>query len=424
MHHGDLRCVSASPKFAAKQKKLMPRSFLALQGTASPFFCRLANVLRERRHSVRRINFCGGDLIYGGADKSLNYQGATADLPNWYQDLVKGGDYTDVVMFGDCREIHRHMHPVSERFGLQVHVFEEGYVRPHWLTMEKHGVNGRSLLPRDPSWYREHRSLTPSGPAGEATGYNLFERTYHDIRYRAANTLFSMQFPHYRSHRPRNGFVEYSGLAARVLRERRYHRDAEVVTRDLLDVGHRYYLFPLQLNSDAQIVVHSPFDGIRDAIEKVMSSFAQHAPSDAWLVIKNHPLDTGLIEYRKFADQIAGQFDIADRLRFIDAGHLPTLLDHAQGVVVVNSTVGLSAIHHRRPLISLGTAIYDMPGMTWQGSLDDFWQHAEPPDMHLYQCFLDYVIHHTQINGDFYTRTGIEMAVAGTVKRLEAATHA
>ncbi|MGN9493279.1 capsular polysaccharide export protein, LipB/KpsS family, partial [Escherichia coli] len=116
----------------------------------------------------------------------------------------------------------------------------------------------------------------------------------------------------------------------------------------------------------------------------------------------------------------AKELGIDDRLRFIDAGHLPTLLDNSRGVIVVNSTVGLSALHHKRPLIALGTAIYSMPGLTWQGSLDDFWTQAEPPDMHLYQAFLDYVMHHTQINGDFYTRTGIEMAVAGTVARLEA----
>jgi capsular polysaccharide export protein len=87
--------------------------------------------------------------------------------------------------------------------------------------------------------------------------------------------------------------------------------------------------------------------------------------------------------------------------------------------VVVNSTVGLSALHHRRPLIALGTAIYDMPGLTWQGGLDAFWREAGPPDGVLYQAFLDYVMHHTQINGDFYTRTGIEMAVAGAVERLD-----
>lgn len=39
--------------------------------------------------------------------------------------------------------------------------------------------------------------------------------------------------------------------------------------------------------------------------------------------------------------------------------------------------------------------------------------------MHLYRAFLDYVMHHTQINGDFYTKSGIEMAVAGVVARVE-----
>ncbi|MCW3541936.1 capsular polysaccharide biosynthesis protein [Burkholderia cenocepacia] len=112
------------------------------------------------------------------------------------------------------------------------------------------------------------------------------------------------------------------------------------------------------------------------------------------------------------------------RTSTIDAGHLPTLLENACGVVVVNSTVGLSALHHCRPLVALGRAIYDMPGLTWQGALDDFWRHAERPDMNLYQCFLDYIVHHTQINGDFYTRTGIEMAVAGSVARLEAPVNA
>ncbi|EUC14751.1 capsule biosynthesis protein [Paraburkholderia hospita] len=400
----------------------MHRSFLTLQGTASPFFSRLAVTLRERGHAVHRVNFCGGDLVYAGNSNSSNYTGWPADLSNWYTDKVKAGAFTDVIMFGDCREIHLHMHSVSQAHGLRVHVFEEGYVRPHWLTLEKHGVNGRSQLPRDPAWYLDQRSVTPPSPAGRFTGYNLLDRAYHDIRYRAANTLYAARFRHYRSHRPENGFFEYAGLAMRALRDRQHHRDAERVTRELLDAGHRYYIFPLQLNSDAQIVVHSPFDGVRQAIEKVLNSFAWHAPSDTWLVIKNHPLDTGLIDYRRFAIKLARDLGVADRVRFIDAGHLPTLLEHARGVVVVNSTVGLSALHHRRPLIALGTAIYSMPGLTWQGGLDAFWEHADPSDVHLYQAFLDYVVHHTQINGDFYTRTGMEMATAGAVHRLEAAT--
>ncbi len=380
--------------------------------------------LNERGHAVQRVNFCGGDRLYAGGGVARDYTGKTDDLPDWYLNVMQTSDVTDVLMFGDCREIHRHVHALAQARGVRVHVFEEGYVRPHWLTLESYGVNGRSRLPRDPAWYLEQRDRTPSSPPGQLTGYNLYERVFHDIMYRGANALFAARFPHYKSHRPRNGFLEYAGLAVRALCQRQYRREAERVTRDLLEGEDPYYIFPLQLNSDAQIVVHSPFDGVRESIQTVLRSFAKHAPENTLLVVKNHPLDTGLTEYRCYSQELARKLGVADRLRFIDGGHLPTLLEHARGAVVVNSTVGLSALHHRRPLIALGTAIYDMHGLTWQGNLDHFWTDAVPPDMALYQAFLDYILHHTQINGDFYTQTGITMAVAGAVRRLEAVGYA
>lgn len=371
---------------------------------------------------MRRINFCGGDLLYAGRSKSWNYTGSQQDLSAFYYEVLKAGDFSDVLLFGDCREIHLPIHQIAPEFGARVHVFEEGYVRPYWLTLERHGVNGRSQLPRDPAWYLEHRTLTPP-PAGLPTGYNLYERAWHDIRYRMGNALYASRFPGFKSHRPFNGVKEYMGLAQRFVRQKQHRAEAKAVTSRLIASKRPYYVFPLQLNSDSQIVVHSPFEGVRDAIEHVVRSFAQHAPSHAMLVIKNHPLDTGIVEYRRYAVALAKSLGMEDRLLFLEDGHLPTLLDHARGVVVVNSTVGLSALHHRRPLIALGQAIYDMPGMTWQGSINDFWTQAEGPDMRLYYAFLDRIIHQTQINGDFYTRSGIAMATVGAVAKLEAATN-
>ncbi|WP_333994488.1 capsular biosynthesis protein [Burkholderia cepacia] len=399
----------------------MRRSFLALQGTASPFFSRLADALRAQGESVRRVNFCGGDLAYSGAGDAWSYRDKPEMLPAWYRDIMDAEGYSDVLLFGDCRAIHRPVHEIARARGVRVHVFEEGYVRPHWITLERHGVNGRSLLPRDPARYLEARPRVEAVPPSLPTGYNLYERALHDIRYRLANTYYARHFPHYRSHRPKNGFHEYAGLAYRMMQQRVYERGAERATRELLECRHPYFLFPLQLNSDAQVVVHSPFDGVCEAISMVLHSFARYAPPKAWLVIKNHPLDTGLIAYRQFVKALSKELGVSERLRFIDAGHLPTLLDNSRGVIVVNSTVGLSALHHERPLIALGSAIYSMSGLTWQGSLDDFWTQAERPDMYLYRAFLDYVIHNTQINGDFYTRTGIDMAVAGSIVRLKAA---
>ncbi|MGK8205114.1 capsule biosynthesis protein [Burkholderia cenocepacia] len=396
----------------------MPKSFLLLQGTASPFFCRLAEILRDRGNYVQKINFCGGDLLYSGRN-SWNFTGEMADLKSWYGYILSRVDFSDIVMFGDCREVHQHMHPLSNARGLKTHVFEEGYVRPHWVTLERHGVNGRSLMSRDPKWFLERRSSTPPTSPAKSTGYNLIERTYHDIRYRAANALYSFKFPGYRNHRPRNGLMEYSGLALRALFQRRYEAYAEAVIRDLISGGCSYYVFPLQLNSDAQIVYHSPFQGVRESIEFVVRSFSRFASRGDFLVIKNHPLDTGLIDYRDFTKILAKHLGIEGRVIFIDAGHLPTLLEYSRGVVVVNSTVGLSALHHRKPLVALGTAIYDIEGLTWQEGLDDFWKCDLVPDVKLYRAFLDYVIHNTQINGDFYTRTGIEMGVKVAASRLD-----
>ena len=57
-----------------------------------------------------------------------------------------------------------------------------------------------------------------------------------------------------------------------------------------------YFLFPLQVYCDAQLE-HSPFASMEEAIHQVLSSFAVHAPADARLVIKHHPMDRPYREY-------------------------------------------------------------------------------------------------------------------------------
>lgn len=51
---------------------------------------------------------------------------------------------------------------------------------------------------------------------------------------------------------------------------------------------------------------------------------------------------------------------------------LPALLRYGKGMVTLNSTSGLSALIHHMPVKVLGRVHYDIPGMTFQGSLADF----------------------------------------------------
>jgi capsular polysaccharide export protein len=175
---------------------------------------------------------------------------------------------------------------------------------------------------------------------------------------------------------------------------------------------------PLQLNGDAQIVHHSPFRDMGEVIDLVLRSFAWHAPGGAEILIKNHPLDTGLFPYRRHIARLAMELDLRERVHYVESGHLPTLFRHAAGVVVVNSTVGLSALHQGRPTKALATAIYDLPGLTSRAELDGFWLEPTPPEPALYRAFRNTVIHATQINGDFFTREGIAMAVSGCRRML------
>jgi capsular polysaccharide export protein len=129
----------------------MPRSFLFLQGLASRFFERLGAALAERGHPVRRINFNGGDRVFWRLPGAVDYRGNLHDWPSFLDRLLVEYQVTDIILFGDCRPLHRLAIPLARARSVRVHVVEEGYLRPGWISFEEGGVNANSPLPRDPS---------------------------------------------------------------------------------------------------------------------------------------------------------------------------------------------------------------------------------------------------------------------------------
>ena len=394
------------------------RSYVFLQGVCSPFFAELGKALGAAGAQVSKVNFNLGDEAFWRLPGATAYRGPEQELAPFYQHLFDQNGATDLVLFGDQRPVHRPAITLARQAGVRVHVFEEGYFRPYWVTLERNGVNADSGLPRDPDWYREVGARVPHYRNGQAFPSSFAIRAWHDVFYHAHGLRNRWVYPQYRGHAPHSAWKEYAAFVAKALRlQRRARRDRREIDRLVRD-DRRFYLLPLQLNSDTQIRRHSRFAGMDEVIALTMESFARHAPGDACLVIKNHPLDPGLDDHESTVERLARQFDIRDRTVFLETGHLPTLLGHTAGVVTVNSTVGGSALVHARPTVVLGRSIYDLPGLTFQGGLDAFWLHGEPPDMGLFRRFRNTVIHVTQVNGGFYTRPGIAMAVRNSVGRL------
>lgn len=395
------------------------RNFLLLQGVSSPFFAELGKGLRSAGHSVTKLNFNVGDALYWRGGSSNSYRQKAEGLAEYFSSLIEEkNSISDIVLFGDCRPVHKAIRDIARERGRRIHVFEEGYFRPYWVTLEREGVNGASLLPRDPEFYSSVGPSLPSYANGQAFDSSFFIRAWHDVAYHSLCMWNPVLYPGYRTHAPYTAATEYIGYMRRApLVWWHGSRDACTLTK-LIESRKSFYFFPMQLDSDAQIREYSRFSGMKEALEHVIESFALHAPGDTVLLIKNHPLDPGWTPYRRILRFLKKKFDLNNRVVFLETGHLPTILDHTKGVVTVNSTVGGSALVHGVPTKALANPIYNLAGLTFQGALDDFWMHGNKPRQSLLKYFRNTVINATQVNGGFYSRSGIKMAVQNSLSSL------
>lgn len=398
----------------------MKRNFLFLQGPTSLFFNSVANKLRARGHFAGHINFNVGDALFWRGDDTWHFRDSMQAFSAFLLDIIQKHQITDIHMLGDTRPAHEIALKLIRQLSLVAHIWEEGYFRPGWLTLERGGINGYSGLPKDPNWYREVATRVPEQPTYQAVSNPIHYLAAWEVAYHLPNLLNPILYPGYQTNRPAISGVEFSGWAWRFSKMPYYaRRDARKID-NLLGSKKPYFVLPLQLDGDDQLTRHSVFESVSAAIRVVMVNFAEHADSGTLLVIKNHPLDTGLIDYAKVVRTCAEELDIADRVLYLETGNLDALLTHTRGVVTINSTVGTAALALDCPVIALGNAIYDIDGLTFQGELATFWREAIAPDAVLYQDFRRVVIHTTQVNGGFYSSRGFSLAAENALRFIEA----
>ncbi|RVU03262.1 capsular biosynthesis protein [Novosphingobium umbonatum] len=401
---------------------LQKRHFLFLQGPPGPFFHALATALDAAGHGVSRINLNGGDQhdwpdTIGGRSATC-YRAPASRWPLFIDRYMRDHAITDLVLFGDCRPLHMVAHQMARLADIRVHVFEEGYIRPNWLTLERDGVNGHSRLPRDRSSMLAAAQGLPMPPDLPPIGASLGRRTRDTWGYFSHMVLGAalLRYPFYRSHRP--GSIALEGIGWVVKQATRNRR--QIQTKETLRAleGQDFFLFPLQLSSDYQIRVHSPFSSMRQASDYVLASFAAHAPQGMRLVIKEHPLDFSLFNWRSYVRDRARSLGLGDRLVHLAGGDLATLAQQSRGMVLVNSTSATFGLASGVPVKALGTAIYAMEGITDQQPLGRFWGAPTPPDSATYDAFCRLLHHRCLVRGGLASQSAIAILISNAVERL------
>lgn len=377
------------------------RRILLLQGPVGPFFSRLAVQLQQAGAEVHKINFNAADDLFYRGPGLIRFKQRPETWRAFLREFLEARGIDTLMLFGDTRSYHRDAIELATELGIAPFVFEEGYVRPDYVTMERGGVNANSKLPKDLAAYIELAREVPPPARPVRHGHGML--AWYSIVYSMALTFGASRYPHYRHHKDLNswrmapvwakGFVRKAWFA---LTER--GQLGELTSR----FEKRFFLVPLQVYHDAQ-VVGSRFGSNEAFILEVVKSFADHGEPQDLLVFKHHPLDRAYSDYRDIIETAAANAGVAERVRYVHDLHLPSLLRAAKGTVVLNSTTGVSSLHHGTPVKVLGEAVYDIAGLTFQGPLAEFWSNPEPPSALAYRQFRNGLIVASQLNGCFYS---------------------
>ena len=387
-------------------------NILLLQGPVGPFFSKLGHYWRNRGANVTKVNFnSGDDLFYPPInDLVIQYKGRQSHWPQFLTSVLVDRTIRAVFMFGDCRDIHQPVHSICEALGIDVFVFEEGYIRPHLFTLEHSGVNYRSRISQmGMDTIHSQRESLQEPPIKRHYRSSYWYMVRWAIAYWFKSLTNQSHYPDYTHHRQLNARMGFCWTKA--FFRYWFYKLSEYSVRHRLvhskkqGEEFRSFLLPLQVHDDSQMTVHSDFSSIEEVIETVISSFSAHIQeskrSDI-LIIKHHPMDRGHTNFKQIIRDTAQLYRLKHRVIYVHDISLPALLSKVSGCITVNSTIGLQALYRNVPTINLGRSFYDKPGITFQGTLDEFWLNQAKVDRGKVKALRNYLLHHTQVNGSLY----------------------
>lgn len=385
------------------------RKFLFLQGPHGPFFGKLGTMLRKAGVDVWRVGFNAGDqFFWPNADSYIPFLASHDDWDATLTDIFDDKGITDIVLYGDTRPIHAIAVKIARARGIMVHVFEEGYLRPYWVTYERDGSNGNSSLMTqsvpDMQDALAHSDLdVPEAPThwGDTRQHVYYGALYHwFVMFKNA------KYNNFRRHRELPVAQEFALYLKRLLQMPLHRVQRISATLRVKNGGYPYHLALLQLEHDSSFQMHSPFSRMSEFLNVVIEGFAKGAPQHHHLVFKAHPLENGRTPMGREIRAIAEKHGIADRVHSVRGGKLAQLLDHARSAVTVNSTAAQQVLWRGLPLKVFGAAVYDKPEFVSTQALPDFFAQPTRPDTKAYRDYRHYLLETSQVAGGFYSAQG------------------
>ncbi|KAE9627889.1 capsule biosynthesis protein [Parasedimentitalea maritima] len=385
------------------------RVFLFLQGPHGPFFNALGKMLRAAGCDVWRVGFNAGDRAFWFHPASyIPFRGTPEDWEQTLEDLFENRQVTDIVLYGDTRPIHAQAVDQAKARGIRVHVFEEGYLRPYWVTYERGGSNGNSKL-MNMSIEDMQQALELSdmeAPLPPSHWGDMRQHVFYGALYHWFVMFRNGDYRNFKPHRSIPVTKEFQLYLKRLLLMPVLAVQRRLATWRIRSGGFPYHLALLQLEHDSSFQKHSPFSTMNEFLSEIIEGFAKGAPRHHHLVVKAHPLEDGRVPLRREVKRLAREHGLSDRVHYVRGGKLAQLLNEARTAVTVNSTAGQQVLWRGIPLKVFGQAVYAKPQFVSTQALPDFFAAASRPDNRAYKDYRRYLLETSQLPGGFYSRKG------------------
>ncbi len=380
---------------------IQSRKILIVQGDWEVGMSLLAQDLRDAGHEVHKVVFCAPDFIYKiRGFRTHVFRRPLADFDTWLSELVNKEKFDTFFLYNHYRPFNGVAWDLAEKLDLGCYVFELGLIRPNCVT-----VFSRNSIPLETIGQNWEKILSGEfSPSAVAMPPELCKVSVtaklikHGTSF-ALSRYTAFLFPNFVDQKRELGFWHHFKHGLIFLW--RYMERVSDIEYDAIFSGElsgKYYSVPLQVHSDTQIIKCSDFDSIEGFIMKVVDSFERHAPADTKLVFKVHPMDRGYKDYRDLLDGLDQRLG-GGRILYVDRVSLAIMLSNSRGLVNINSSVGINGLKHHLPVITLGTAVYDLKDLTYQGSLDSFWTEATPPTKQRVRQFINLLMQTNQSYG-------------------------
>ena len=133
---------------------LQNKNILFLQGPMGTFFKNIDTSFQKQGATTYKIGFNMGDQFFSLKKNYIPFKKKPEEWEKFVTEFLLQKKIDKIFLFGDCRYYQRIARKIAYKHNIDVFVFEEGYIRPHYVTLEKFGVNGFSHIPREPDFYK------------------------------------------------------------------------------------------------------------------------------------------------------------------------------------------------------------------------------------------------------------------------------